>query len=328
MPKKRNLQEAFVFEWRPGVGPSSSAIENLKRKFPKHPARPPGEAWFMGDKREMYTELIDLSIKDVPVEILYKFLDDWTRGLDSFPDAVAEIELWISWFKYTLPYLVLRAHERRFSDRLLELIISAFMRIFGERIDGQYPGFRRDALETIGQALMKTEFWGENGNINLWCDVWHNGEGELSLAPSCSGVISSSICFCLMYLPASNIYAWTKSLLSIECEYFRAHFLVWLVGTYQILSETSTSETTFCFNAMNNARFFINWNGSLSLEETNPPIPEDNIARFLATIRSDLSAQMLNEWSEQIAQVYDLGELTKRFGIFEYVKDVVLAKAY
>lgn len=281
----------------------------------------------MGEKREMYSELLFLPVKDVPIEALEKFVDSCTSGIDCFYDAVEDVELWISWFKYTLPYLVLRAHERHMIFHLLDLIVSAFMRIFGDRVDSVYPEFRKDAIETVGQALMKKEFWDKEGNICLYTDHWHDGKGNPSLVePRCSGIISSSICFCLMYLPAANVLTWTKSLLAIECMEFKGHLLVWLVAIYQTLSETSTSKTTFSFSAMNDARFGVDWNGSIWLGTANPPIPEENIARFLATIRSDLTSEKLSEWSKEFAQLNYLRELTKSFAIFEYVQDVILAK--
>ena len=158
MPTKQDPLQSFIFEWLPGTGPSDFAIENLRRYFPRRPAEAPGEAWFMSKERKFYTQFLEQPMENVPLTVINEYLFDMTSGLDCFPLMVEETHHWISWFKYMLPFLVLRAHER-YAHFLLEALITTFTRVYADRIDDQYPGFRIDALETVGKALMKPEFW-------------------------------------------------------------------------------------------------------------------------------------------------------------------------
>ena len=85
------------------------------------------------------------------------FLFEMTSGLDCFPEALEDVALWTAWFKYMMPFLVSRSHER-YVDFLLEGLITTFIRVYETHIDDEYSGFRLDALACVGQALMKPEF--------------------------------------------------------------------------------------------------------------------------------------------------------------------------
>ena len=43
--------------WIPELGPDPAALDRMARAFPKPPT-PMGEAWFMGNEREMYPQLL------------------------------------------------------------------------------------------------------------------------------------------------------------------------------------------------------------------------------------------------------------------------------
>lgn len=46
------------FVWQPGQGIDPAALARLRAKL-KRPARPMGEAWFMGNDRHYFNELLD-----------------------------------------------------------------------------------------------------------------------------------------------------------------------------------------------------------------------------------------------------------------------------
>ena len=104
-----------------------------------------------------FTEFVELPTNSVPLETITNYLFEMTSGLDCFPEALEDVALWTAWFKYMMPYLVSRSHEH-YVHFLLEDLITAFIRVYEMRIDDEYSGFRLDALSSVGQAIMKSEF--------------------------------------------------------------------------------------------------------------------------------------------------------------------------
>ena len=45
------------YTWIPGQGPDPEAVRRMQRHFPM-PAQPMGEAWFMGEERQLYHNLL------------------------------------------------------------------------------------------------------------------------------------------------------------------------------------------------------------------------------------------------------------------------------
>jgi hypothetical protein len=309
------------FRWIPGHGPRHSAVDSLRRNFGTRPSTAPGEAWFMSKERRFFTEFLGQPMTDVPLEVIQEFLFEATSGLGSFPDCVDDVEDWISWFHYMLVFLVERGQERHV-EFLIEGAITAFIRINGDSPEQRYSGFREDALMTLGQALMKPEFWNEQGDcIAAYQDGWVNRLGELKRNVSCDGAISSSLFFCLLYLPAGKVSLWTQSVLQIKSIYFRAHFLVWLVSLFQILQ----GPTSLWLRSVEKAPYDIEWANSFLLEDTNPKIPNESLKQFLDTVRAELSKERLSEWSTEISTNGGLAEMMKRFSIFDQVSSDVSA---
>jgi hypothetical protein len=154
MPKPKNKYDLLQFEWILENGPSAEAITALRNCSPRHPDTPPGEASFIDIERKFYTQFLDRPIEQVSDTDLTSFLFDMTLGLNSFPDVIQEHKHWIHWFKYLLPFVIKRSDER-----LLELAITTFIRVFADQIDTMHGGLRVEALETVGQALMQPYFW-------------------------------------------------------------------------------------------------------------------------------------------------------------------------
>src|SRR5258708_25808974 len=78
MPKS----SASSFLWVPGQGPDAVALDRMAKAFAK-PKNPMGEAWFIGEVREMYPELLG-DLDQLTDEQIYKPLEELARGISSF----------------------------------------------------------------------------------------------------------------------------------------------------------------------------------------------------------------------------------------------------
>ncbi len=94
-----------AFRWVPGLGPDAGALARLRAAFPQ-PSEPMGEAWFMGARRRMFTNLQgDLDL--VTAAELEKAFSEIASGTGSF----GRFEEWSDWFHHMLGRVVPRAHE-------------------------------------------------------------------------------------------------------------------------------------------------------------------------------------------------------------------------
>ena len=95
------------FRWIPNLGPDPTALERMERHFPR-PRAPMGEAWFMGDERKLYTELMEREPEQLEVELVEQVLREITGGLAAFGPHPE----WPLWFHHLLPRLLPRATTR------------------------------------------------------------------------------------------------------------------------------------------------------------------------------------------------------------------------
>jgi hypothetical protein len=219
------------FHWIPGSGHDEAALARLRLAFPR-PAKPMGEAWFMGTDRRMFPELLG-DLDGIPVELLQKALVEIATGTSAF----GPFEEWQEWFRYLLARLIPRSHETCV-DALLEILITAFITQYPDGWDRDpYPTFRTDVLQTLGQCLMDPMCWPEGEFDAITClnkryvafqDRWFWDEPGAKL--------SASLFFCLKYLDVEQIEAWIASLLAIPSPYWRAQIMVWLLGAHGVLS--------------------------------------------------------------------------------------------
>lgn len=221
------------FLWQPGDGPDAAALSRLRSAFLR-PAQPMGEAWFMSEERRMFTEL-NGDLAQLNVCQLQEPLNEIASGTSSF----GPFKEWHEWFHYLLGHLIPRCHEAYVSS-LLESLITGFIALYPNGIHRPpYPQFQEDVPLTLGRCMMDRECWnGEeivmgtllhrsNRNPNqVWC--WWNASGDFS----------SSLYFCLKYLPADLIHGWFSSVLAIQSPHWRAQVIAWLVGSYDMLHGT------------------------------------------------------------------------------------------
>lgn len=303
------------FVWIPGVGPSAAALTNL-RETTHIPSTVPGEAWFMGERRRMYDEFFEYSPLEIPKKVLCEFLWEASSGTSSFSEDLDEVENWRSWFRYLLPTLIIRGDEKDCFNFLIEAVITAFFSIYRNGWTSEHAEFRENILDTLGTAIMMPSLWDVQGeSITAQGEDWSVQRG-----PACDGALSASLFFCLSYLKRSEVAAWTESLLTIDSAFFRAHFLTWLAGSYEILAKGVCS-----FREIEKAPFEVQWENSFLLDQLPPTISNANRQIFLSSLKANLTTERLCEWLDDIAQYPPLYEPLSMAGIAETVNDVVLA---
>lgn len=186
----------------------------------------------MGVERRMFTELSG-DMESLSAYDLQKPLEEIASGTSAF----GPLEEWTSWYHHLLGALLPRSHEH-FVDYILEYLITGFMALHPNGIQqSPYQNFREDVLNSLGSAIMDGSCWNDgdiaigkilhrsNNNPNrVWC--WWDASGDMS----------SSMFFCLKYLPQYMVADWFRSTLAIPSPHWRAQMIAWLAGSHAILS--------------------------------------------------------------------------------------------
>lgn len=312
--------EMKKFLWIPGAGVDQAALERLCEHFHK-PSEPMGEAWFMGDERQMFPELLG-DLDAVSAYDLQKPLIEIASGTSSF----GPMREWHIWYHYLLGRLVPRSHEAHVSY-LLESLLTGFMAIYPNGVYHEpYSGFREDVLLTLGRSIMDSECWnGSDIAIGNVLRRSNNNPRQVWIWWDASGDLSASLFFCLKYLPESAIEAWLRSVLDIQSPHWRAQVLVWLLGAHEILNGTVRWPSEFSMEA----RPYIGWEWSHCLrpelagtdDSGSPPteafIAAENRAAALGMLRAYFTEDRFLEWMDGISSVYyletELQELPSAF---------------
>ena len=304
----------MTYKWIPGCGPSREALERMRAHFRK-PAQAMGEAWFMSPERRFYNELAEAPIAEITQPLLGECLNAISSGISCFGHR----QEWHEWFKYLLPSLIERPDERYAFNCLVEPTISAFMQVFWQGLDGEYPEFRDDVMCSLGFCLMSPELWIaiDNGGSALAILRWQDDDGTMTPsgwdAGEANGALSSMFFFCLKYLKTGEMTTWVSSLLAVEDPYWKGALMVWLLGAYDFLNATAPVPAQL---QKTNPR--INWDDSHTLgsrydaevtddsgavvfdDNTKFLIPANNSA-FLSEVRLQLTPELILEWTDEIA---------------------------
>jgi hypothetical protein len=300
------------FQWIPGHGQDETALARLRSALPR-PKSPMGEAWFMGEKRRMFTELMG-DLTALPTDDLIKPLVEIATGTGSFGPR----KEWSDWFHYLLGHLIPLSHS---DERLLENLITAFMSQYPRGIAREpYKGFRADVLNTLGRTMMDPACWAGDRIVigsMLQRGVWPSGMWNWFDA---SGDLSTSLFFCLKYLSADEIAPWTRSALAIPCPHWRAQILVWLVGAHGVLTGEVRQPSDF-----GDIWPRIRWDWSHCLDDarfTDGPaidafFPLENCRQMLDAVTATMTEDKMLDWLASFAE-YDyleaeLADLPGRF---------------
>ena len=294
------------FVWHPGLGIDTVALARMCSNF-KRPKVPMGEAWFMGEERRLFHELLG-DISGLTVWQLQEPLQEIASGTSSFGPH----DEWHKWYHHLLGELLPRSHEN-FVSSLLESLITDFVAIYPNGIHKPpYPEFPQDILLTLGRCMMEPQCWAgseiavgrflhrSNNNPNrVWC--WWDASGDFS----------ASLFLCLKYLPPSLVPAWFTSVLAIDSPHWRAQVLVWLVGAYEMLR----GQIKWPSELLIEAHPSISWEWSHCLrpelaasDKSGAPavaslLSDTARTQTLEAVHSYFTSDVFLEWLESIASV-------------------------
>lgn len=309
------------FLWTPGDGVDPLALGRLRAHFPR-PTEPMGEAWFMGDERRMFRELLG-NLDEISARDLQEPLAEIATGTGSF----GPMEEWNTWYHYLLGALLPRNHES-FVSYLLESLLTGFMAIYPNGIHREpYKGFQEDVLLTLGRCMMDSMCWnGSDIAIGKVLRQSNNNPNHVWVWWDASGDFAASMFFCLKYLPESSVEPWLRSVFDIPSPHWRAQVIVWLVGAHGILNNVIRWPSEFSMEA----RPYIGWEWSHCLkvemaaadDSGAPPvptfIPEAARTSALNVVQSYFSENRFLEWLDCISTVpYLESELAEIPSTFE-----------
>jgi hypothetical protein len=303
--------------WIPGQGPTEDALERLLALVPERPSEAPALTRVFGDKK-LYSSFVDLPIDKIPERELAHFFV--TSSIVCVSDSDEQIENWDRWSLYLLPRLLDRAAGAVENPVLLEAMFTFFFDLKASLDEEPYDGFTRDILNTLGRLIMRADAFDENDE-SLCAHYWDWKVAPGTIWPRCNGPISASLFLCLCHLPLEEIEIWTGSVVSIESIFFRANFLAWLTGSFELLSKASNSNP---FVDLARSVVKIDWTYSEILVDYPLVIPEGNIQRFYRTVRELLTFDKLVSWAEDLRRYPELAKAMKSARIVDFVADTVL----
>lgn len=314
--KKRPVVEAMQsFSWEPGIGPDAAALGRMCDRFPR-PRAPMGEAWFMGDVREMF-DYLSGDLSTLSIEALQPPLEEIACGIGCF----GPLDEWIDWYRYLLPRLVSRSDDVSVWS-LLQCLVTGFMTMHPDGVESEpYAGYRDDVMRTLGRCIMDSRSWPlqrdvdaqPNRSIDVRARAWRWWEWGADL--------SASLFLCLKYLPAKCVPEWFRSVLRIPSPAWRAHLVCWLVDAHDVLRGDPTWPSGF------ESSRELGWGWShcvrpdmhgVDRDPARAFIPADNARAALQTVSSEMSPERCLEWLASMDGDDALeAQLVGRWGEFE-----------
>jgi hypothetical protein len=213
MPPSRNR---INFQWKPNATLNRVAIERMRKNFPK-PTQLPPHAWFMGSIN-YFDEIV---VDEWKTSKLDYYLHDTGGGIRIF----GRFRVWVDWFLYLLPDLILRCTDEGDSSLYESVISFCFCAYQFELFDEYFEhGLYPDIFSTLIQILMQPRFWAEG---DIFAPYWTDPDDEL--APETRGqALEASMMFCIKYLTPQDIPLWVQSIVEISGEKWREKIRSWL----------------------------------------------------------------------------------------------------
>ena len=267
-----------------------------------------GEAWFMGETRQMYPQLLG-DLEKLSADEIQKPMADIASGYSAF----GPMDEWYQWYHYLLPQMLPRCHDGNIVASVVEILVTDFIAIYpnGVRV-APYKTFREDTLRTLGRCMMEPQCW--NGReIVVGEMLWRNNRNPAGIWgwSDTSGDFSASMFFCLKYLPAELVRGWMRSVLEIPDPHWRAQIMVWAVGAYDLLA----GKVQWPAELKEFGRTTATWDWSHCLraeiatrdESDAPPmaalLPDAAREDALDILRGHFSEDVFLEWLESISRV-------------------------
>jgi hypothetical protein len=211
MPPHRKRIE---FQWKPYNAIDMAAIERMRENFPK-PTKLPPEAWFMTGIN-YYPEIDAVNWDDSTLE---RYLFDTCGGVRNF----GRFRIWIDWFLYILPDLIIRCASHEDSN-LYETTINYFLNVYQFELYDEHFLFYGDIFNTLMQVLMQTRFWNDD---DIFATCWTDPIEELR--PETDGrALEATMVFCIKFLTPQDIPIWVQSIAEIPGEKWKAKVQNWL----------------------------------------------------------------------------------------------------
>lgn len=310
-------EERTTFLWQPGHGPSLSALKRLKAEFPK-PAKPCGEAWFLGKTRHLYSELLSQNLEAIAPSQIESIFFEMTSGWSCFG---AE-DNWDDWYHYLLYYLLENGDCR--SGELIQSLCSAAFVI--DLHDGKtpYAQYRSDLLWSLGQSVMHPSLWHAtdeptNESAPELIEDIHQ-IFDWNFRAGCSQAISTSMFLCLDLLSERQMDDWLQSILRIECIYWKANILCWFVGANELLF----APELFC-KEKSGITPDISWRHDHLVRSSGYRFDRDKLVLLFETLRVQMDLPRFLIWIQPMFDDSKVGDALNSYLITDRFADSVLA---
>jgi hypothetical protein len=308
------------FRWIPGQGMDRDRIERLREHFGR-PSQPMGQAWFMGEERRMFPELAG-DVDELGVSEIQHAVNEIPAGYSAF----GPMREWHDWYHYLLPKLLPRAHDFSTAS-ILESLITGFMAIYPNGVySAPYKTFREDVLLTLGRCMMEPHCWkGSEVVLGSMLHRSNRNPAKVWMWWDASGDFSSSMFFCLKYLPEDLVAGWLRSVLAIPSPHWRGQVIAWAVGAHSFL----TGENKWPADINLHQKPGITWEWSHCLfarlatrdDSGAAPMPaflsDGARGEAMRVLNGHFSDDLFLEWLESLSRdpalVEELGEIPATF---------------
>ncbi len=295
----RSTHAVLPYRWTPGIGPDVDVLARLSRDAPR-PRAPMGEAWFMGDERRLFVELLEDEIAEVPVSLLSEAIDEMATGPCHFgPHAE-----WRAWYLHLLPRVIPLALS---TDRcwIVDDLVTATISQYPDGLAAARELEARDVLDTLCRALMHPSRWRDGTFAACAKDAWawRHAIGQLT----------STTLLCVKLLHASLIDDWVGSVFAIADPRWRALVLAWLVEARPLLADDDVQPAEFeplapAIGWGSGACLKGNYSGSHGEPvERIAFLPLESKRAFRRAVAAQLASTTAQEWDLTTAAVDDFG---------------------
>lgn len=300
--------------WRiPGEQPDPVAIRRMRQHFPKPDELMP-VAWFMGEIA-FYESLAMESPQALEAREICDALNDIAGGIFCFP-KVKYVPIWIAWFKYLLPDLLLRANEPENLDDynlwILVKTITAVFNVYPRQITDDYPGFRNDLVSLLGTRAIPPKLARERTDPGdesspLFTDIWDRSYTIENYGLGSLVEIDSLILFCIKYLTVAEINDWAASLFQIDGPQWHLQLIFSLKEWRRFLNLASNwnqNEEHFLRRILKESEMLAQyWTPHFkSLAEF---LPTPNIEAFEQSVSAGFSFDLFHAWTDEIWTTLD-----------------------